>query len=59
MGSGRFGIYLCINFSFWLVDCSSPFIHVFSPFFSVSARAYLLGYNCDDEKELEAALRFC
>ncbi|CAN4077208.1 unnamed protein product [Withania somnifera] len=23
------------------------------------ARAYLLGYNCDDEKELEAALRFC
>lgn len=23
------------------------------------ARAYLLGYNCDDEKELEDALRFC
>ncbi|KAI3453909.1 hypothetical protein Pfo_010572 [Paulownia fortunei] len=23
------------------------------------ARAYLLGYNCEDEKELEAALRFC
>lgn len=23
------------------------------------ARAYLLGYNCDDDKELEAALRFC
>ncbi|KAK9276232.1 hypothetical protein L1049_005763 [Liquidambar formosana] len=23
------------------------------------ARAYLLGYNCADEKELEAALRFC
>lgn len=23
------------------------------------ARAYLLGYNCVDEKELEAALRFC
>ncbi|MCD7457539.1 F-box protein skip31 [Datura stramonium] len=23
------------------------------------ARAYLLGYNCDDERELEAALRFC
>ncbi|KAJ7943993.1 F-box protein SKIP31 [Quillaja saponaria] len=23
------------------------------------ARAYFLGYNCDDEKELEAALRFC
>ncbi|KAL5724543.1 hypothetical protein ACHQM5_007788 [Ranunculus cassubicifolius] len=23
------------------------------------ARAYLLGYGCDDEKELEAALRFC
>lgn len=23
------------------------------------ARAYILGYNCDDEKELEAALRFC
>lgn len=23
------------------------------------ARAYSLGYNCDDEKELEAALRFC
>ncbi|KAJ0042521.1 hypothetical protein Pint_19473 [Pistacia integerrima] len=23
------------------------------------ARAYTLGYNCDDEKELEAALRFC
>ncbi|CAL9071188.1 unnamed protein product [Musa textilis] len=23
------------------------------------ARAYLLGYNCDDEKELEAALKFC
>ncbi|KAL2517316.1 F-box protein SKIP31 [Abeliophyllum distichum] len=23
------------------------------------ARAYLLGYNCDDEKELEACLRFC
>ncbi|XP_075109451.1 F-box protein SKIP31 isoform X1 [Nicotiana tabacum] len=23
------------------------------------ARAYELGYNCDDEKELEAALRFC
>ena len=25
----------------------------------VAARAYLLGYNCADEKELEAALRFC
>lgn len=24
-----------------------------------AARAYLLGYNCADEKELEAALRFC
>ncbi|CAA0812040.1 F-box protein SKIP31 [Striga hermonthica] len=23
------------------------------------ARAYLLGYNCEDEKELEDALRFC
>ncbi|KZV31492.1 hypothetical protein F511_07343 [Dorcoceras hygrometricum] len=23
------------------------------------ARAYLLGYGCEDEKELEAALRFC
>jgi len=23
------------------------------------ARAYLLGYNCADEKELKAALRFC
>ncbi|GFP92538.1 F-box protein skip31 [Phtheirospermum japonicum] len=23
------------------------------------ARAYLLGYNCQDEKELEATLRFC
>ncbi|XP_044504394.1 F-box protein SKIP31 isoform X2 [Mangifera indica] len=23
------------------------------------AQAYTLGYNCDDEKELEAALRFC
>ncbi|XVE65416.1 hypothetical protein DITRI_Ditri07aG0178500 [Diplodiscus trichospermus] len=23
------------------------------------ARAYILGYNCEDEKELEAALRFC
>uniref|UniRef100_A0A1D1Z5G5 F-box protein SKIP31 n=1 Tax=Anthurium amnicola TaxID=1678845 RepID=A0A1D1Z5G5_9ARAE len=23
------------------------------------ARAYCLGYNCDDEEELEAALRFC
>lgn len=23
------------------------------------ARAYLLGYNCEDEKELEATLRFC
>ncbi|KAL2544373.1 F-box protein SKIP31 [Forsythia ovata] len=23
------------------------------------ARAYLLGYNCEDEKELEACLRFC
>ncbi|KAM7490868.1 hypothetical protein LguiA_033789 [Lonicera macranthoides] len=23
------------------------------------ARAYLLGYNCDDEKELEACWRFC
>ncbi|KAG0459314.1 hypothetical protein HPP92_022442 [Vanilla planifolia] len=23
------------------------------------ARAYMLGYNCKDEKELEAALRFC
>lgn len=23
------------------------------------ARAYLLGYNCDDERELEDALRFC
>jgi hypothetical protein len=23
------------------------------------ARAYLLGYNCDDEEELEACLRFC
>ncbi|KDP31564.1 hypothetical protein JCGZ_15381 [Jatropha curcas] len=23
------------------------------------ARAYSLGYNCDDEEELEAALRFC
>lgn len=23
------------------------------------ARAYSLGYNCDDEKELEACLRFC
>ncbi|XP_028086411.1 F-box protein SKIP31-like [Camellia sinensis] len=23
------------------------------------ARAYLLGYNCADEKELQAALRFC
>ncbi|KAJ8768070.1 hypothetical protein K2173_021010 [Erythroxylum novogranatense] len=23
------------------------------------ARAYQLGYDCDDEKELEAALRFC
>ncbi|KAK4422441.1 F-box protein SKIP31 [Sesamum alatum] len=23
------------------------------------ARAYVLGYNCEDEKELEAALRFC
>lgn len=23
------------------------------------ARAYLLGYNCEDEKELKAALRFC
>ncbi|KAH9607515.1 hypothetical protein KSS87_017445 [Heliosperma pusillum] len=23
------------------------------------ARAYLLGYNCDDEKELEAVARFC
>jgi len=23
------------------------------------ARAYLLGYNCDDEKELEAALAIC
>lgn len=26
---------------------------------AVAARAYLLGYNCEDEKELEAALRFC
>lgn len=33
----------------------SLILHVFY----VSARAYLLGYNCDDEKELEAALRFC
>ncbi|PNX71984.1 F-box protein skip31-like, partial [Trifolium pratense] len=23
------------------------------------ARAYLLGYNCADEKELEATLRYC
>ncbi|KAL6556475.1 hypothetical protein OROGR_005763 [Orobanche gracilis] len=23
------------------------------------ARAYILGYNCEDEKELEATLRFC
>lgn len=28
-------------------------------FVYVTARAYLLGYNCDDDKELEAALRFC
>lgn len=25
----------------------------------MAARAYLLGYNCADEKELKAALRFC
>lgn len=25
----------------------------------LTARAYLLGYNCADEKELKAALRFC
>uniref|UniRef100_A0A5B7AWA3 Putative F-box protein SKIP31-like isoform X1 n=1 Tax=Davidia involucrata TaxID=16924 RepID=A0A5B7AWA3_DAVIN len=27
--------------------------------FDDAARAYLLGYNCADEKELEACLRFC
>lgn len=36
---------------------------VHTPYFAVfdvvAARAYQLGYNCADEKELEDALRFC
>lgn len=37
-------------------------LFVYTPYFAVfdvAARAYLLGYNCADEKELEDALRFC
>lgn len=58
MGSGRFG-----NFCFFtsaiiaLQILQKYFIHLV--FVYVAARAYLLGYNCADEKELNAALRFC
>lgn len=37
-----------------LIDEAEPFMGA-----GRFARAYLLGYNCADEKELEAALRFC
>lgn len=64
MGSGRFGneynnscfsalhlhfVFGCVSFSL-ITNRNSV---------SMAARAYLLGYNCADEKELEAALRFC
>lgn len=58
MGSGRFG-----NFCFFtsamigLLILQKYFIHLVYVY--VAARAYLLGYNCADEKELNAALRFC
>lgn len=67
MGSGRFGNE---NYSSLLLFSSSliSFIYVYDLLklflynlimMCVAARAYLLGYNCADEKELEAALRFC
>lgn len=56
MGSGRFGNYLN-----WPVFDAFNDLTVYASDFcdSMAARAYLLGYNCDDEKELEAALKFC
>ena len=64
MGSGRFGNGL----TQFQVICSQILekplegTHVKVLFLyniCMAARAYLLGYNCADEKELEAALRFC
>ncbi|XVE99975.1 hypothetical protein REPUB_Repub03eG0246300 [Reevesia pubescens] len=58
MGSGRFGNENYLNLS--IFHGFPDFIVCLSDFYdSVAARAYLLGYNCEDEKELEAALRFC
>jgi len=66
MGSGRFGklIYLSL-FLFSGVVKIQPLritacIFILLTHISIlTARAYLLGYNCADEKELEATLRFC
>lgn len=51
-------LFYWIYFSFVLQQIYLFFLRGFFFYFWL-ARAYLLGYNCADEKELEATLRFC
>jgi len=54
MGSGRFGNFSSATHT----TCLSKLV-IYPVRLYFAARAYLLGYNCADEKELQAALRFC
>lgn len=58
MGSGRFGTRFSSPSMHSLIYAAlgmvSSHLYVY-----MAARAYLLGYNCKDEEELEAALRIC
>lgn len=64
MGSGRFGKLISLAFFLlvlFLTLVRSVLEHSSHNDVSLilTARAYVLGYNCADEKELEATLRFC
>ena len=59
MGSGRFGKPMSFTFILLLVSCMDLYLQLIMVCVFYTARAYLLGYNCADEKELEATLRFC
>lgn len=54
MGSGR-----GMDITSVLTSCLffSP-TYILISYVSMTARAYMLGYSCHDEKELEACLRF-